>query len=48
MEKIGIMFGINIIINIIIITGATGIIASCLLLNLIMERFIKLPVLIMA
>jgi hypothetical protein len=35
------------IINIIIIMGATGIIASSLLLRIILER-LKLPVLIMA
>jgi hypothetical protein len=41
------MSNINIAINIIIIFGATGIIASSLLLRYIMEVF-KLPVLIAA
>jgi len=41
------MFNIYILINIIIIIGAAGIIASSLLLPFILER-LKLPVLIMA
>jgi len=41
------MFSINITINIIIIIGATGIIASSLLLRTTMES-LKLPVLIAA
>ncbi|MDB9822827.1 hypothetical protein OAC89_03925 [Deltaproteobacteria bacterium] len=47
LKGIQIMFSMDFTINIIIIIGATGIIASSLLLGRIMES-LKLPVLIMA